>query len=262
MRFSLLIGISSIRSEFVATNEWQIVPDDEPLPPGLHYSIDFSTGERKAKLLEPEEPNPDTESSLVLMPEKLEQAEIVQEEKPELTEAQKLSIKKINDYLNEQELHKTEPRNFDELGVELVADFDLMKNITNALKTAASIEVKERALEELEFLVHQIDNAADLMQLDGVELLLELIEKGLSEKIRMLSAETVAAASQGNSKVKVDFINGRAISRLLTQIIQSESDAWTKKLLYPLGAIIRDFPYAESVFYRHGGAQGRDTYLK
>ena len=54
--------------------------DDEPLPPGLHYSIDFSTGERKAKLLEPEEPNPDTESSLVLMPEKLEQAEIVQEE--------------------------------------------------------------------------------------------------------------------------------------------------------------------------------------
>ena len=78
--------------------------EDEPLPHGLHYSIDFSTGERKAKLLEPEEPNPDTESSLVLMPEKLEQAEIVQEEKPELTEAQKLSIKKINDYLNEQEL--------------------------------------------------------------------------------------------------------------------------------------------------------------
>ena len=77
----------------------------------------------------------------------------------------------------------------------------------------------------------------------------------------MLSADTVAAASQGNSKVKVDFINGRAVSRLLTQIIQSESDAWTKKLLYPLGAIIRDFPYAESVFYRHGGAQDRLRYF-
>jgi len=130
-----------------------------------------------------------------------------------------------------------------------------MKNITIALKTAESVEVKERALEELEFLVHQIDNAADLMQLDGVELLLELIENGVSEKIRKFSAETVAAAAQGNSKVKVEFVNGRAVSRLLTQIIKAESDAWTKKLLYPLGAIIRDFPYAQSIFYRHGGAQ-------
>jgi hypothetical protein len=110
-------------------------------------------------------------------------------------------------------------------------------------------------------LVHQIDNAADLMQLDGVELLLELIESERSEKIRKLSAETVAAAAQGNSKVKVEFVNGRAVSRLLTQVIQAKSDACTKKLLYPLGAIIRDFPYAESVFYRHGGAQGRLRYL-
>ena len=98
------------------------------------------------------------------------------------------------------------------------------------------------------------------MQLDGVELLLELIESGGSEKIRKLSAETVAAAAQGNSKVKVEFVNGRAVSRLLTQVIQAKSEAWTKKLLYPLGAIIRDFPYAESVFYRHGGAQARLRY--
>ena len=109
----------------------------------------------------------------------------------------------------------------------------------------------------MEILVHQIDNAADLMQLDGVELLLELLEKGESETIKKLSAETIAAAAQGNSKVKVEFVNGRAVSRLLTQIIQAESDAWTKKLLYPLGTIIRDFPYAQSVFYRHGGAQDR-----
>ena len=78
--------------------------DNEPLPPGLHYSIDFSTGERKAKLLEPEEPNADTESSLVLIPEEAGHAENKKEDKPELTEAQKQSIKKINDYLNEQEL--------------------------------------------------------------------------------------------------------------------------------------------------------------
>ena len=58
------------------------------------------------------------------------------------------------------------------------------------------------------------------MQLDGVELLLELIEKGLSEKIRMLSAETVAAASQGNSKVKVDFISSLFSSFAFIFLIQ------------------------------------------
>lgn len=36
-------------------------------------------------------------------PKEVEKTDI-KEEKPELTEAQKLSIKKINDYLNEQEL--------------------------------------------------------------------------------------------------------------------------------------------------------------
>ena len=56
--------------------------------------------------MEPEEPNADTESSLVLMSEEPKEVEnpYIKEEKPELTEAQKLSIKKINDYLNEQEL--------------------------------------------------------------------------------------------------------------------------------------------------------------
>ena len=47
-------------------------------------------------------PNPDAErTSVVVMPE---DEPFEKEEKPELTEAQKASIKKINDYLDEQEL--------------------------------------------------------------------------------------------------------------------------------------------------------------
>ena len=83
---------------------WKRDRENEPLPPGLHYSIDFTTGERKAKLLDPEDalPNPDAErTSVVVMPE---DEAFEKEEKPELTEAQKASIKKINDYLDEQEL--------------------------------------------------------------------------------------------------------------------------------------------------------------
>ena len=95
------------------------------------------------------------------------------------------------------------------------------------------------------------------MQLDGVAILLDHLENGESERIKRLSAETIAAAAQGNAKVKVEFINGRAVSRLLTQIVTAKAHSWTKKILYPLGAIIRDFPYAQGVFFRHGGAQER-----
>ena len=53
MRFFAIL-ISFVFSEFTATNEWQVIPENEPLPQGLHYRINLETGEKEAKLLEEE----------------------------------------------------------------------------------------------------------------------------------------------------------------------------------------------------------------
>ncbi|TGJ85949.1 hypothetical protein E0Z10_g2832 [Xylaria hypoxylon] len=43
---------------FSATEEFQIVHDDQHLPPGLHVQLDVQTGQKQAKLYNPDEENP------------------------------------------------------------------------------------------------------------------------------------------------------------------------------------------------------------
>jgi len=52
-----LCSINSNSAEFVATSEWQLVPEGEAIPNGLHYRIDLEKGEKWAKLLSEEDEN-------------------------------------------------------------------------------------------------------------------------------------------------------------------------------------------------------------
>ena len=40
------------KSEFVATNEWQVIKEGQIVPSGLHYRMNLATGVKEAKLLE------------------------------------------------------------------------------------------------------------------------------------------------------------------------------------------------------------------
>ncbi|KAI1437996.1 hypothetical protein GGR50DRAFT_691754 [Xylaria sp. CBS 124048] len=43
---------------FSATDQFQVVHDDQDLPPGLHVQLDIQTGQKQAKLYNPDEENP------------------------------------------------------------------------------------------------------------------------------------------------------------------------------------------------------------
>ena len=77
--------------EFVATDEWQRVPEDVPLPQGLHYRINLETGVKEAKLL-----REDSDSAAVVPTGEVQD---LTQKRPELNDAQKKSLEKINDYL-------------------------------------------------------------------------------------------------------------------------------------------------------------------
>eukprot|EP00299_Pterocystis_sp_00344_P005936 c17687_g1_i1.p1 GENE.c17687_g1_i1~~c17687_g1_i1.p1 ORF type:complete len:435 (+),score=135.75 c17687_g1_i1:95-1399(+) len=59
------------RTPFVATHEWQKVQSGQAVPSGLHYRMDFSTGETFAKLIDPNEPDtiPVSQQSIVVVPQ-------------------------------------------------------------------------------------------------------------------------------------------------------------------------------------------------
>ncbi|KAF2968229.1 hypothetical protein GQX73_g5324 [Xylaria multiplex] len=69
---------------FSATEEFQIVHDDQDLPPGLHVRLDVQTGQKQAKLYNPDEENPALAGLPVDQGVIVLDAEPAQDEKPRI----------------------------------------------------------------------------------------------------------------------------------------------------------------------------------
>ena len=57
--FALLLAFVSCHETFVATNEWQEIKEGQKVPAGLHYRLNFETGKKEAKLLDPTDSDSD-----------------------------------------------------------------------------------------------------------------------------------------------------------------------------------------------------------
>ena len=106
----------------------------------LSFRINLETGLKEAKLLENEKTGgsavqvtPDSDTDSVDGNEE----EIVNAKKLKLTDEQKASMKKINDYLDSL---KSE-RESAELDVEVTHDFDVMKNLTKIISESNNFVV-------------------------------------------------------------------------------------------------------------------------
>jgi len=142
MKLILGIILNVAVAKFTPTSEWQVWGEDEPLPEGLHYRINLETGLKEAKLLENE--NAKTGGSAVQVapdnpetPDANEGEELVNAKRLKLTDEQKASMKKINDYLDSL---KSE-RESAELDVEVTHDFDVMKNLTQIISESNNFVV-------------------------------------------------------------------------------------------------------------------------
>lgn len=210
----------------------------------------METGLKEAKLLEHQ--NAKTSGLAVQVtpdtPVK-EDEKIVNPKKLKLTDKQKASMKKINDYLDTL---KSERENT-ELDVEVTHDFDVMKNLTQIISESNNFVVVESALIELEYLVHQIDNGFDFEQLNGFEIVLGLIDSGLDNKIVQKSARVISAATQANSRARIAVHKIHGVRRLLQAIVSSADSGATKSLIGSLSALIRDFPAAQTDFINLNG---------
>ena len=54
--FFILLSLLLVNceNEFIATEEWQEIPENAKVPAGLHYRINLETGKKEAKLLDPD----------------------------------------------------------------------------------------------------------------------------------------------------------------------------------------------------------------
>ena len=87
-------------------------------------------------------------------------------------------------------------------------DIENIKSLM-ALYDNSTVEDKLNILEDLDFLLHQIDNARDFVSLGGLnKVILPALESlEISEEIVAKAAILVGSASQGNHEVQVSYLS-------------------------------------------------------
>uniref|UniRef100_A0A6B2E540 Nucleotide exchange factor SIL1 n=1 Tax=Phlebotomus kandelakii TaxID=1109342 RepID=A0A6B2E540_9DIPT len=256
--FCLAVSVTFCTEEndtFVPTREWQRIKEGQKVPPGLHYRINLETGEKEAKILEQGE-SESHKSSLTVVEDEVGRDNA--SERPTHEEALKNipgdsfeyspeEMKEIKSKFRTYEDIKHELK--DQLNLDVKTDSEIItsfiKRYEGLKKDTVNPEVI-KILEELEYLVHQIDNANNFVNQNGIEkVIVPNIANQTNSIIRTKALQLLGAVMQNNPKAQISAFErniGDHLTRLLaTSKLGDELSAAT----YAIGSLIRKFPLAQ-----------------
>ncbi|XP_054851528.1 nucleotide exchange factor SIL1 [Eublepharis macularius] len=252
---------------FYPTHQWQTVRPGQAVPAGLHVQLNLQTGERLARLPDNNDEKSDvkdTSKNKRLGPIDLDPSSFTTQELKKALAKMKESVK--SDDMLEQKAHQEDVRRrfrpieklkeeFRELNMQLETDFEIMFKLINRFNsTTSTLEEKIAALYDLEYYVHQVDNAKDLLSLGGLQLLINGLNS-TEPLLKEYSSFVLGAALSSNPRVQVAAVDGGALQKLLVVLATDQSLAVKKKALFALSSMLRNFPYAQQQFLRLGGLQ-------
>ncbi|XP_019616864.1 PREDICTED: nucleotide exchange factor SIL1-like [Branchiostoma belcheri] len=255
---------------FYPTKEWQQIKPGQAIPAGLHVSIDLTTGEKRAKLMEEEDTKDEQDSSSRYMKwtdgdrqgmvntknkyftasELKEALKKFKADQDDVSEAGQQKLREVKDqYRSYDELKEI----FQQMQVDVETDTEIMQKLLLAYtEEGVSDDMRLHVLTELEYHVHQIDNAQNLIELGGFQLVILALNDSNSD-IRSEAARVLGAAVQSNPKVQIEALESGAIPTLIRLVASDSSVAVRKKSLYALSSLIRHFPLAQLRFLQQGG---------
>ncbi|XP_062558109.1 nucleotide exchange factor Sil1 [Armigeres subalbatus] len=260
---------SQNKTQFIATDEWQEIEDGQAIPQGLHVRINLQTGKKEAKLLEKSDNDTQSAASLSTVPgEGLQDhggggAALPYENINKLKEALE-NIPGDDFKFNEEELKKVKAKfkTYDEIkqelkevNMEVKSDSDIMSTLFERFEVISkSKDLAETAVkaeldvlfEDLLYLTHQIDNANEFIDRQGIE---KIIWPSLNQTESMLKIhglKLLGTIVQNNPKAKVALFERNGGSVLLTKLSQSTKSEEISAGLYAFGSLVRKFPYAQN----------------
>ncbi|NXA39744.1 SIL1 factor, partial [Eudromia elegans] len=248
---------------FYPTHQWQTLHPGQAVPAGSHVRLNLQTGEREAKLAGGENGKSDVReekrrkrlgkmdidsNSFTSQELKKALAKMKESEKTERMAREEEVRKKFRPI---EELKEE----FEKLNVKLETDYEIMVKLIGKFNSSAStLDEKVAALYDLEYYVHQVDNAKDFLSLGG----LQLVISGLNSTEAVLkehAAFVLGAALSSNPKVQIEAIEAGALQKLLVILATEQPLAVKKKALFALSSMLRHFPYAQQQFLKLGGLQ-------
>lgn len=238
--------------EVLQPNEqWQTLKPGQAVPAGSHVRLNLQTGEREVRLGEEQlkywtkEHREEERSTTSFDPDELKRA-----------------MKKIKEDLNSQEPVASRFRPLEELKKDM-AELDLlvetdvliMRRLLDQFNSSSTTtEQRLGILQELEYLVHQVDNAQTLCSMGGLSLILEGLNSS-DVRLQENCAFVLGSAVASNPMVQVQAMEGGALQTLLTTLANTQPLNVKKKVLFAMACLLRHFPYAQSHFLSRGGLQ-------
>ncbi|XP_045887615.1 nucleotide exchange factor SIL1 [Micropterus dolomieu] len=232
------------------TEDWQTLKPGQAVPAGSHVRLNLQTGQREVRLGE-------------------EQLKYWTQEHGEAEETQssfspdelKRAMKKIKEDMNPDSVaYKYRPleelkRDMAQLELLVETDAQIMRRLLTQFNSSNSTtEQRLNILLELEYLVHQVDNAQTLCSLGGLQFMLEGLNSS-DFRLQESSAFVLGSALASNPVVQVKAVESGALQMLLTTLATAQPFQVKKKVLFAVASLLRHFPYAQRHFLSHGGLQ-------
>ncbi|XP_067454645.1 nucleotide exchange factor SIL1 [Thunnus thynnus] len=240
------------------TEEWQTLKPGQAVPAGSHVRLNLQTGQREVKLGEEQlkywtqehREKKETESSF--SPDELKQAmkKIKEDQNPASKDAdQQDSVSSKFRPLEELK------RDMAQLDLLVETDVQVMKRLLDQFNSSNStMQQRLSILLELEYLVHQVDNAQTLCSMGGLQFILEGLNSS-DFRLQESSAFVLGSALASNPVVQVKAVESGALQTLLTVLATAQAHSVKKKVLFAVASLLRHFPFAQHHFLSHGGLQ-------
>lgn len=232
--------------EFVPTNEWQIIDEDQLIPPGLHIQIDLQTGEKKVKLMEG---NTNNKSNSLAITDSNNSENILQKDSNSVPHTS-------NKFKSYEELKN----DLKDLNMTIKSDMDLMDELSRKFQEQIKLyedsdKNLQNILTDLEYLLHQVDTAEVFVKNKGIQLIIIPCINSNSSIMKAQGALLLGSAASNNQKVQIASLESHVIPLLLKYIDNEYTFSVQKNCIFALSSITRRFPLAQKQLIDNNGIQ-------
>ncbi|KAF6208744.1 hypothetical protein GE061_014483 [Apolygus lucorum] len=263
---------------FKPTSDWQPLRKDQAIPRGLHVRMNLQTGEREAKLLDPEDDEDEASQQITeirssehdhsseysppdkFSKEELKRALYTMEEgfetvnHPEDVDRVKKQFRSYSELKKELGEMKLNLKTGQEIISQLVDEYkDTVDKRSGGSVERKELEAEESLLNQLEYNVHQLDNAIEFVKLNGIKDIVFLSLNSTSWKVRYEATKLLGSAVQSNPNAQISTLEAGAIPVLLRVLALDTNSKVKAGALYALSCLIRRFPLAQKQFLDRGG---------
>lgn len=214
--------------------------------------INLKTGVKEAKLLDESERG----TALQSKPDGQEESEqLALEHKADIIEESVRKVKEHRNYADLRKAYKDFQKNFRTDGEVIIQIVDQYRNFSKS-PLESELKSKLKALENLEYMLHQIDNALVFIDRGGLDdVLLPIVVNETNTDMRVSAMRVLGALAGNNPKAQIKVFERNFGSFLAQILMTSTNSAEISSALHAFGALLRKFPLAQQRVLSTSGTQ-------